>query len=149
MQEDTAMHVLMTPILGRTTAATEGVPLDGELAVLPVRAAGVGDVGVFRDRPLHFVGLDSHADVRMVEVAELDVTPDVVLGHVQESAARDGPRDARLLDAVSAQMLHVAAQFPVGSMIRRDSDVVRVIVPIPHSPVRGPVCDPSGGGTPW
>ena len=148
------MHVLMTPITGSARAATEGAPLDGELAVLPVAATDVGDVGVFRNRSRQFVGLDSHADACIVEVAELDVSPDVVLAHIQESAARHGPRDEHLLVALAAQMtaemLHVAEQFPTGTILHRDGDLVRAIVPCPDSPGRRPVCSPGNGGHgPW
>jgi hypothetical protein len=151
MQEDTAMHVLMTPITGSATTDTVGAPLDGELAVLPVAVADAGDGGVFRDRPRHFVGLDSHADACVVEVAELDVTPDVVLAHIQESAARHGPTDASTLVALStqmaAEMLHVAGRFPVGAILHREGDTVHAIVPILDAPGRRPVCD--GGGAAW
>jgi hypothetical protein len=142
------MRVLMTPMTGSATAATQGSPLDGELAVLAVTAAGVGDAGVFRERPRRFVGLDSHADACLVEVTELDVSPHVVMAHVQESAGSHGPRDEDRLVELSAQMtaemLHVAQQFPIGTFLHRDGGVVHALVPLLDRPGRRSVCDPRG-----
>lgn len=126
-------------------------PLSGEMVVLPLEDAGHGDSGLHRAAPRSFVGLDSHADVTSVEVIELDVTPHVVMGHVRESLTRQGAwREDHLVDAaarLTAEMLSVAAQFPVGTILEKDGRLLRALVPI-RQHGRRPVCDHPDRGRP-
>lgn len=128
-------------------------PLEGELVVLPWSDAALGDIGLFRTEPRSFVGVDSHADITSVQVVELDVTPQVVLGHVRESLARQGPwEEGRLVDVaarLAAEMLSVAQQFPAGTVLTRDGRLLQAQIPLIDHTGRPPVCDPDGGGRRW
>ncbi len=144
------MHVLAAM---RTTLEDDGTltgPLEGELAVLPLSDAGRDDVGLYRREPRTFVGVDSHADISSVEVVELDVTPHVVMGHVRESLSRHGAwQEGDLVDAaarLTAEMLSVAQQFPVGTILDKDGPLLQAQIPLIDWGGRRPVCDPSVGG---
>jgi hypothetical protein len=137
-----------------------GDGLVGELVVLAlpdVDLGGVGldvrDIGLFREHPNAFVGVDSHADVATVEVIDLDVSPHVTMSHVVESLARRGPSDDDLLTAAAAQltaeMLNIARQFPVGTIMHMDGPLLHAHVPLARrAGGRRPVCDPERGGQP-
>jgi hypothetical protein len=144
------MHVLAAM---RTTLQDDGTlagSLEGELVVLPLADAERGDVGLCRTEPRTFVGVDSHADIASVRVIELDVTPHVVLGHVRESLARHGPwQEDHLIDTaarLTAEMLSVAQQFPVGTILDKDGRLLQAQVPLVDRGGRRPVCDPANGG---
>ena len=125
-------------------------PLEGELVVLPWSDAALGDIGLFRTEPRSFVGVDSHADIMSVQVVELDVTPQVVLGHVRESLARQGPwEEGRLVDVaarLAAEMLSVAQQFPAGTVLTRDGRLLLAQIPLMDRTGWPPVCDRDGEG---
>lgn len=143
------MHVLAALC---STVDDEGAParpLDGEMVVLPATGTGEDDVGLHRREPRGFVGLDSHGDVRSAEVVEIDVTPHVVMAHVRESLARDRTWDEdALVDAaaqLTAEMLSVAQQFPIGTVLDRDGRLLRAHIPLTGRDGRRPVCDPADG----
>jgi hypothetical protein len=144
------MHVLAAM---RTTLDDDGTltgPLEGELVVLPLFAAGRDDVGLYRRESRTFVGVDSHADISSVEVVELDVTPHVVMGHVRESLSRRGSwQEDHLVDTaarLTAEMLSVAQQFPVGTILQKDGPLLQAQIPVIDRGGRRPVCDPAHGG---
>lgn len=147
------MHVLAAM---RVTLQDDGMlagPLEGELVVLPLDDDELGDVGLCRREPQTFVGVDSHADITSVEVVELDVTPHVVLGHVRESLSRQGPwQEDHLVDMaarLTAEMLSVAQQFPVGTILDKDGRLLEAHIPLIDHGGRRSVCDPANGGGPW
>lgn len=139
-----AVHVLIAvaPVADSRAA---GDPLDGELVVLPLPDVDLGDVGLFRENPRTFVGIDSQANITTVEVVELDVSPHDAMAHVVESLARHGPWGDQVLTSTAAQltaeMLSVARQFPVGTVMVKDGPVLHAHVPV-VSDGRRPVCDP-------
>lgn len=146
------MHVLVASRRLANECRTDGA-LDGELAVLPVPDLDLCDVGLFRTHPSSFVGVESQADVTVVEVVDLDVSPPVAMGHVRESLARCGPWSDGALTATAAQltaeMLSIAQQFPVGTIMVKDGPVLHVHVPVAHRvDGRRPVCDPERGSRP-
>ena len=138
------MHVLMAPVC---TLHADGSLTDGrrgEMVVLPLAEPDAADHGAFGgDRRPHFVGLDTHADIDEVEVVALDVGPHVVMGHVVESLGRvsQGEEDAVISDAarLTAEMLDVAEQFPVGTVLRREGERLRAQVPLTDWGGRRPV----------
>lgn len=145
------MHVLAAIDTTGPDDDGDAAPLSGEMVVLPLEGTGHGDVGLRRAAPRSFVGLDSHADVTSVEVVELDVTPHVVMGHVRESLTRQGawPED-HLVDTaarLTAEMLSVAEQFPVGTIIEKDGRLLQALVPI-RAHGRRPACDRPDHGRP-
>jgi hypothetical protein len=131
---------------------TIGWPQEGELVVLPARDVEAGDVGLCRSEPRMFVGVDSHADISSAEVVDLDVTPQVILGHVRESLARNRPwpEDVVVDTAarLTAEMLSVARQFPIGTFLDLEGRLLQAQVPLFDHPCRRPVCDPADGGRP-
>lgn len=153
------MHVL---VAAEPLANERGAPdgLVGELVVLALPDVDLGDIGLdvrdiglFREHPNAFVGLDSHADVATVEVIDLDVSPHVTMGHVVESLARRGPWDDDRLTATAAQltaeMLNIARQFPVGTIMRMEGQLLHAHIPFAlRAGGRRPVCDPERGGQP-
>lgn len=148
------MRVLAAMRTNERDDRTIGGPLEGELVVLPAADAEVGDVGLCRSEPRTFVGVDSHADISSAEVVDLDVTPQVILGHVRESLARHCPWPEELVvdraARLTAEMLSVARQFPIGTILDRDGQLLQAQVPLFDRVCRGPVCDPADdGGRPW
>jgi len=148
------MHVLAELTTTLRDDRKIGGPLEGELVVLPALDVEVGDVGLCRSEPRTFVGVDSHADISSVEVVDLDVTPQVILGHVRESLARHcpWPEDVVVDTAarLTAEMLSVARQFPIGTILDRDGRLLQAQVPLFDHRCRRPVCDHADGGArPW
>jgi hypothetical protein len=148
------MHVLAAM---RTTLRDDGTlagPLEGELVVLPAPDVEIGDVGLCRRAPHAFVGVDSHADISTVEVIDLDVTPQVILGHVRESLERHCPwQEDRLVDTaarLTAEMLSVARQFPVGTVLDRKGRLLQAQIPLFERGGRRSVGGSAeDGGGPW
>ncbi|HSJ44102.1 MAG TPA: hypothetical protein VK923_05395 [Euzebyales bacterium] len=148
------MHVLAAM---RTTLQDDGTlagPLEGELVVLPAPDVEVGDLGLCRREPRTFVGVDSHADIAAVEVVELAVTPQVILGHVRESLARRCPwQEDRIVDTaarLTAEMLSIAQQFPVGTILDKQGRLLQAQIPLFDHGDRRPVCGSADdGGGPW
>lgn len=141
------MHVLVVIANPPPHDSVAGRPLEGEIAVLPLPGPAVSDGGLLRADPQVFVGVDSHADVTSVEVVDLDVSPHVVMGHVQESLARGSAvDDDDLIDAaarLTAEMLSVAQEFPVGTILDREGCVLHAYVPLRDRHARRRVCDPA------
>ena len=144
------MHVLAATRTTLRDDRTIGGPLEGELVVLPARDVEAGDVGLCRSEPRMFVGVDSHADISSVEVVKLDVTPHVVMGHVRDSLSRRGSwQEDHLVDTaarLTAEMLSVAQQFPVGTILQKDGPLLQAQIPVIDRGGRRPVCDPAHGG---
>lgn len=148
------MHVLAAMRTTLQDDRTLAGPLEGELVVLPLPDAERGDVGLWRREPRTFVGVDSHADITSVQVVELDVTPHVVMGHVRESLSRQGSwEEDDLVDTaarLTAEMVSVAQQFPVGTILDKDGRLLQAQIPLTGGVGRRPVCDPSrGDGGGW
>lgn len=117
------------------------IDVEGELAVLSPPPDAHRDLR--SDTPGGFVGLDSFAAASIVAVAEMDVSPHVVMDYVRESLRRQRTWDASTLfdtaARLTAEMLDVARRFPVGTVLTVDRSSLTAHIPVRRIP-RPPVC---------
>lgn len=118
------------------------IDVDGELAVLPVPQIPGGALP--HDGPSGFVSLDSMDAASLVAVTDLDISPHVLIDYVHESLVRHRAWDAEaLLDMaarLAAEMLDIARQFPVGTVLTVGGSSLTAHIPM-RQPSRPPVCD--------
>lgn len=146
------MHVLVAaePMTGERPVVDV---LDSELVVLPLPDLDIGDVCLFRAHPCSFVGVASHADITAAQVIELDISPHIAMDRVRESLASKGRwSEGTLTDTaarLTAEMLSIAAQFPLGTIVTKDGPVLHAYIPCADTAGgRRPVCEPGHGPQP-
>ena len=110
--------------------------VDGELAFLAMVEC---DWRRFRNGARYFIGLESGGETTTAEIVELDVGADDIVTFVAEQLAAAGwTASARTQEAerLAAEMLGIAALFPVGTVLEKRGREIRARgVPRP--------CDPS------
>lgn len=133
-------------VVARTHDHDDGeawIDVEGELAILPPPADADGDAP--SDTPGGFVGLDTLDPTSIVAVAEMEVSPQVLVDYVRESLVPHRAWDAAaLLDTsarLTAEMLDIARRFPVGSVLTVEGSTLTAHIPV-QGARRPPVCDP-------
>lgn len=145
------MRVLVVGDEVRGCCASDGTgPIAGELAtVLAVEHGDGGPMGA-HTYTWHLIGLESGREAPTVEVVELDVARDVVVGFVHEALHADGvwPDDElrAAADALATAMLETADRYPIGTLLetRGGSGQLWLHLPAGGAGGRRPVCGARG-----
>lgn len=102
--------------------------VDGELAFLPMVECEWRIPERFRKGARYFLGLESGGETTTAEIIELDVGADDIVTFVAEQLAAAGwSASARAQEAerLAAEMLGIAALFPVGTVLEKRGREIR------------------------